>query len=55
MDQTTIKEIIRHLKESLISSGIKVDSIALFGSAFSGDMHDDSDIDIIYSICGFQG
>jgi len=54
MDQTTINEIIHHLKESLIKSGIKVDSIALFGSAFSGDMHDDSDIDIIIVSADFK-
>ena len=47
MDQTTINEIIHYLKESLIKSGIKVDSIALFGSALKGDMQDESDIDII--------
>ena len=47
MDQTTINEIIHFLKESLKNSGIKVDSIALFGSALSGDMHDGSDLDLI--------
>ena len=46
MDQTTINEIIHYLKESLINSGIKVDSIALFGSALSGDMHDESDLEL---------
>ncbi len=35
------------LKNHLINSGIKVDSIALFGFALSGDMHDESDLDLI--------
>ncbi|KPL15635.1 MAG: hypothetical protein AMS26_07075 [Bacteroides sp. SM23_62] len=55
MDQTTINQIIHHLKESLINSGIKVDSIALFGSALTGEMHDDSDIDIIVVSADFNG
>ncbi len=55
MDQATINEIIHYLKESLINSGIKVDSIALFGSALSGDMHDESDIDIIVVSGDFKG
>ncbi len=55
MDQTTINEIVHHLKESLTKSGITVDSIALFGSALSGNMHDDSDIDIIVVSSDFKG
>ena len=47
MDQAAINDIIHYLKESLINSGIKVDSIALFGSAMKGEMHDESDLDII--------
>ena len=47
MDQATINYIINYLKESLINSGIKVDSIALFGSALKGEMHEESDLDII--------
>ena len=47
MDQTAINEIIHYLKESLINNGVRVDSIALFGSALSGEMHDGSDLDII--------
>ena len=54
MDETTINQIIHHLKESLINSGIQVDSIALFGSALTGDMHDDSDIDIIVISVDFR-
>jgi len=47
MDQTTINEVIDYLKQSLISYGIHVDSIALFGSALNGTMNNDSDIDLI--------
>ncbi len=47
MDKTTIDEIVDFLKQSLIKSGIHVDSIALFGSALTGKMDKDSDIDLI--------
>ncbi len=47
MDQGTVTDVIHFLKESLIRSGIRVDSIALFGSALAGDMTEDSDIDLI--------
>jgi predicted nucleotidyltransferase len=44
MDKAKINEIIQYLKECLIKDGLKLDSIALFGSALNGDMHEDSDI-----------
>jgi predicted nucleotidyltransferase len=47
MDKATIEEVIVFLKQSLIKSGIQVDSIVLFGSALSGKMDADSDIDLI--------
>ena len=47
MDKTTIDEIVDFLKQSLIKSGIHVDSIALFGSGLTGKMDKDSDIDLI--------
>jgi len=47
MDKTTINELIDFLKQSLIKSGIHVDSIALFGSALTGKMDKDSDVDLI--------
>ena len=47
MDQTTINEVINYLNQSLISYGIHVDSIALFGSALNGNMNIDSDIDLL--------
>ena len=47
MDQTTIDELISFLKKALIQYGVHVDSIALFGSALTGNMNKDSDIDLI--------
>lgn len=47
MDKATINEVIVFLKQSLIHNGIHVDSIALFGSALTGNMDKDSDIDLI--------
>jgi len=47
MDKTAINEIVQFLKLSLTNSGIVVDSIILFGSALSGNMNENSDIDLI--------
>jgi predicted nucleotidyltransferase len=55
MDQATINNIVKFLKESLIQYGIKVDSIALFGSALSDEMQEDSDIDLIVISADFRG
>jgi predicted nucleotidyltransferase len=54
MDQTTISKIVEFLKESLVLHGIRVDSIALFGSALSGEMHESSDIDLIIISADFR-
>lgn len=54
MDQAAINEIVKFLKESLIQSGIKVESIALFGSALSGEIRGDSDIDLIVISADFR-
>ena len=47
MDKATIDEVIGFLKQSLIKSGIHVDSIVLFGSALTDKLDVDSDIDLI--------
>lgn len=47
MDKTTIVKLITYLKQSLCENGINVDSIALFGSGMTGNMQEDSDVDII--------
>jgi predicted nucleotidyltransferase len=54
MDQATINEIIQYLKDLLIKNGLNVDSIALFGSALTGQMHEDSDIDLIIISADFR-
>jgi predicted nucleotidyltransferase len=54
MDKATINEIVEFLKESMIQCGIRIDSIALFGSALSGEMHEDSDIDLIIISADFR-
>jgi uncharacterized protein len=54
MDKATIEEVIAFLKQALIQDGIHVDSIALFGSALSGNMDKDSDIDLIIISSDFR-
>jgi predicted nucleotidyltransferase len=54
MDKATINEIIQYLKELLITNGLNVNSIALFGTALSGEMHVDSDIDLIIISSDFR-
>jgi len=54
MDKATIDDIIQYLKVHLIQSGLNVDSIALFGSAMTGEMHEDSDIDLIIISSDFR-
>lgn len=54
MDKATIDEVIYFLKQSLLNNGIHVDSIALFGSALSGKMDKDSDIDLIIISSDFE-
>lgn len=54
MDQATINKIVKFLKESMVQSGIRIDSIALFGSALSGEMSEDSDIDLIIISADFR-
>ena len=54
MDKATINEIIQYLKELLITNGLNVNSIALFGSALSDEMQVDSDIDLIIISSDFR-
>ena len=55
MDKATINSIVSFFKESVIASGIKVDGIAVFGSALTGNTREDSDIDIIVISQSFEG
>jgi predicted nucleotidyltransferase len=54
MDKATINEIIQFLKDLLIKNGLNVDSIALFGSALTGELHEGSDIDLIIISADFR-
>ena len=54
MYNTTIDEVIQFLKELLIKNGLNLDSIALFGSALTGEMQEDSDIDLIIISSDFR-
>ncbi|GHT14730.1 hypothetical protein AGMMS4956_13100 [Bacteroidia bacterium] len=55
MDKTTINNVILFFKQSLNATGLKDNSIALFGSALTGNMHKDSDIDMIIISKSFEG
>jgi predicted nucleotidyltransferase len=55
MDKATVTNVIYSLKKSLTSHGIADSNIALFGSALTGNMHEDSDIDLIIISKDFEG
>lgn len=55
MDKTTVTEIIGFLREALMNQGVHFESIALFGSALTGKMNPDSDIDLIIISRDFTG
>ena len=54
MDKTIINNVVSYLHESLIANGLKDNRIALFGSALNGNMHPDSDIDMIVVSKSFE-
>lgn len=54
MDKETINQVIIFLKQSLLNKGISVDSIALFGSSLTGNMNEDSDIDLLVVSSDFR-
>jgi predicted nucleotidyltransferase len=55
MDKATINSLIVFFKQSLKANGMQDYRIALFGSALSGNMHKDSDIDMIIISKSFAG
>ena len=55
MDQATVNKIIASLKAKLDSTGLVVDSIAVFGSALHGEMTAGSDLDLIIISRDFEG
>jgi len=54
MDKTTINNVVSYLHKSLVANGLKDNRIALFGSALNGNMHSDSDIDMIVVSKSFE-
>ena len=54
MDQTTVEAVIEVLRDCLVSSGIHVNNIVLFGSQVTGIVHEGSDIDLIIVSDDFQ-
>jgi predicted nucleotidyltransferase len=47
MDKATINNVVLYLHKMLENNGLKDSRIALFGSALTGNMHENSDIDMI--------
>ena len=47
MDQATVNNLIKEFRTLLVSSGIHVNEMVLFGSQVSGNVHEGSDIDMI--------
>lgn len=54
MDQR-ITDILKRLKQALEDSGIRVDSVVLFGSHAAGRAAEDSDIDVAVLSADFEG
>jgi len=54
MDKTTINKVVSCLHEALTANGLKDSRIALFGSALDGNMHSNSDIDMIVVSKSFE-
>lgn len=55
MAKATINEVITYLKATLKGNGLRIDFIAVFGSALTGEMHQDSDLDLILVSKDFIG
>jgi len=55
LDKDTVMSVIKDLHETLQSYGIKDNHIALFGSFFNGNTHEDSDMDVIVISSLFEG
>jgi predicted nucleotidyltransferase len=47
LDKATVMHVIKDLHDTLKEYGIKDNHIALFGSFFNGNTHEDSDIDVV--------
>ena len=54
MDKKEVLEIISRFKSALISTGIEVDRLILFGSYADGHPHEGSDIDLVVISSDFE-
>ena len=55
LDQATVMHVIKDLHDTLKEYGIKDNHIALFGSFFNGNAHEDSDMDVVVISSLFKG
>ena len=54
LDKSTVMKVIEDLHTTLQKYGIEDNHIALFGSFFNGNTHEDSDIDMIIISNSFE-
>ena len=55
LDKSTVIRVIKDLHDTLKEYGLIDNHIALFGSFFNGNTHEDSDMDIIVISSLFEG
>ena len=55
LDATTVRNVIINLHDTLKEYGLHDNHIALFGSFYSGNPHEDSDMDVIVISSHFEG
>jgi predicted nucleotidyltransferase len=55
LDRATVDSVIVYLHQTLAKHGLGDSHIALFGSFFNGNTHEDSDIDLIIISKSFEG
>ena len=55
LDKSTVIHVIKDLHDTLKEYGLKDNHIALFGSFFNGNTHEDSDMDVIVISSLFEG
>ena len=55
MDKDQVLDIIERFRKSLTEHGLKVESIILYGSYFTGRYHEGSDIDLVVISEDFEG
>jgi predicted nucleotidyltransferase len=55
LDKATVCEIVNDMHKALEKYGVKDCHIALFGSFFNGNYHNESDIDMVIISDSFEG